>query len=410
MRKFFGTLANTYAFFVMYANIDKFVYQEDIISVAERAEIDRWLISMLNSLVDHVNKSLQRYDVTRAARSIQTFVMDDLSNWYVRRNRRRFWKSEMGTDKLAAYQTLYETLFTLSKLIAPISPFFSEDIYKNLNSIGKEPHESVHLASYPDPQDSQYQYRDEVLETRMNAARDVVQLCRAARNEASIKVRQPLQKAMVVVSSERMKEGIQAFEDLILEEINVHELDFIDDASELMDKHAKPMFKKLGPKFGSHVNQVAEIIAGFGAEEIQRLEDGESIPIHVNAGQDGTITIDDIEILHEAAQGLEVQSNNNYTVAIDIRLNETLIAEGLAREFINRIQTMRKEAKFDVSDRICVYYEASPTAHHAIQMKEKLIREEVLAVQLQEGFKPGEYQKTWQVDKESFEIGIERDQ
>ncbi|MBN2103181.1 isoleucine--tRNA ligase [bacterium] len=408
-RKFFGTLANTYTFFVLYANIDGFDCQEALIPVPNRQEIDRWLISTLNHMVQKVWTSLQRYDVTKASRAIQTFVIDDLSNWYIRRNRRRFWKSEMGPDKISAYQTLYETLFTVSKLIAPISPFLSEDIYLNLNSVQKEPYESVHLANYPDPKNDQYQFRDTTLEIQMDAARNVVQLCRAARNEAGIKVRQPLNKALIAVSGERMKTGIEAFQDLILEEINVHKLEFVDDAAKLMTKQARPVFKKLGPKFGSQVNQVAEIIRGFQSDEIQRLENGESIHISVDKGKHGDIVLDDIEICHEAAHGLEVQTNGNCTIALDTHLNEALVAEGLAREFINRIQNMRKSADFDVSDRIRVFYNASPAARRAIRSKHDLICQEVLAVDLQEGFQSGEYQKTWQVDKDTFKIGIERD-
>lgn len=405
-RKFFGTLVNTYAFFVMYANIDSFDYKNPI-PIPNRPEIDRWLMSSLHGLIGDVNAWLERHELTKAARAIQAFVLDDLSNWYVRRNRRRFWKSEAGTDKFAAYQTLYDTLFTLSKMIAPFSPFLAEAIYQNLNQLKREPYESVHLAFYPNLEEAEFEYRDEALEYRMKVAREVVQLCRAVRNEAGIKVRQPLHKAIIAASDNRVKAAVQAFEGIILEEINVHTLEWAGDASELMEKRAKPVFKNLGPKFAAQVNQVAAIIREFGSEEIERLENGESIQIHMEKAK-GEVRLADVEILHQAAPGLEIQSYMNITVALDTKLDESLVIEGLAREVINRIQNMRKEAEFEISDRIQVFYQASPLISRAIQSKQHLITDEVLAMSLEEGMKPNEYQKNWEVDQESVEIGIRR--
>jgi isoleucyl-tRNA synthetase len=405
-RKFFGTLVNTYAFFVMYANIDSFDYKNPI-PIPNRAEIDRWLMSSLHGLIGDVNAWLERHELTKAARAIQAFVLDDLSNWYVRRNRRRFWKSEAGTDKFAAYQTLYDTLFTLSKMIAPFSPFLAEAIYQNLNQLKREPNESVHLAFYPNLEEAEFEYRDEALEYRMTVAREVVQLCRAVRNEAGIKVRQPLHKAIIAASDSQVKAAVQAFEGIILEEINVHTLEWAGDASELMEKRAKPVFKNLGPKFGAQVNRVADIIREFASEEIERLENGESIQIQMEKTK-GEVRLADVEILHQAAPGLEIQSHMNITVALDTKLDESLVIEGLAREVINRIQNMRKEAEFEISDRIQVFYQASPLISRAIQSKQHLITDEVLAMSLEEGMKPNEYQKNWEVDQESVEIGIRR--
>ena len=405
-RKFFGTLVNTYAFFVMYANIDSFNYN-DPISVPDRPEIDRWLMSALHGLIADVKGWLERYEITKAARAIQAFVLDDLSNWYVRRNRRRFWKAEAGTDKSAAYQTLYDTLFILSKMIAPFSPFLAEAIYQNLNQLNREPHESVHLAFYPGPQESAFGYRDEVLEYNMKMTREVVQLCRAARNEAGIKVRQPLRKALIAAPDASVKAAVQAFKSIILEEINVHALEWADDAENLMEKRAKPVFKNLGPKFGAQVNRVAAIIRDFGPDEIGRLESGKPIQIQMEKAR-GDILLADVEIIHQAAAGLEIQSHMNITVALDTKLDESLISEGLAREIINRIQNMRKEAEFEISDRIQVFYQATPLITQAIQSRRHLITDEVLAVSLEEGLKPNEYQKSWEVDHESVEIGISR--
>jgi len=408
LRKFFGTLANTYGFFVLYANIDSFSYGIEIIPIEERPEIDRWLISCLNSLVKQVKTYLDRYDMTKAARAIQNFVLDDLSNWYVRRNRRRFWKAEMGNEKLAAYQTLFEALFTVAKLIAPFSPFLADDIYRNLNSDQVEENESVHLAQYPDPENAAYQFVDIDLEERMRIARIIVTLCRSARNEAGIKVRQPLQRTIVVVQGERKQKAIKMLETLILEEINVREIQFADNSDELLEKKAKPVFKNLGPTFGSHVNQVSEIIRGFQAGEIEKLEKGESIRISLDNGKHGEVTVDDIEIVTESRHGLVVQVNGDMTVALYTKLNEDLVAEGLAREFINRIQNMRKEADFDVTDRIEIFYEASQALHRAIRTKEDYIMREVLATEIKDSFQKADFDKSWEIDKEKARIGIQR--
>jgi len=408
LRKFFGTLTNTYSFFVLYANIDHFTYSEEIVPIADRLEIDRWLLSTLHSLIKKIKTYLSRYDVTRAARAIQDFVIDDLSNWYVRRNRRRFWKAEMGKEKRAAYQTLYEVLFTVAKLVAPFSPFLSEDIYRNLNAEGKEPFDSVHLANYPDPEEDQYRFTDSALEDRMRIAREVVTLSRAARNEVGIKVRQPLERMVVVVSGEKRKETIRALAQLITEEVNVRRLEISEDVSQLIIKKAKPVYKNLGPKFGSHVNQVAEIIGNFNKEEIARLENRETIPVCIDKEKHGEVGLDDVEIVSEAIEGFVAQSDGDLTVALDTRLNEELVAEGLAREFVNRVQNMRKEAGFKVTDRIQVSYHAPSVIQKSIVMKKEYIQQEILAVSLIDSFREGEFHKDLEIEKEKVKVGIER--
>ncbi len=408
LRKFFGTLVNTYSFFVLYANIDNFSYSGKPIPVGKRPEIDRWLISTLNSLVKRLETYLSRYDVTKAAREIQDFVIDDLSNWYVRRNRRRFWKAEMGEDKLSAYQTLFEVLFTIAKLVAPFSPFLSEDIYRNLNSAGVEEWESVHLSTYPDPAEERYQFIDELLEDRMKVVREVVTLCRSARNEAGIKVRQPLARTIIVASGEKRREAIKVFERLITEEVNVRRIEFANDASELMEKRAKPVFKNLGPRFGSNVNKIAEVIRNFNTDEIARLERDNKILISLDGENDVEIRLEDVEIVSEALEGLVVQSNSELVVALDTNLDEDLVAEGLAREFVNRVQHMRKEAGFQVTDRIKIYYDATPGIHRAITSKKNYVQEEVLAVSIMAQFKEGDFQKEWNIDNEKVHVGIER--
>jgi isoleucyl-tRNA synthetase len=407
-RKFLGTLLNTYGFFVLYANIDGFEYQGKPIPVDSRPEIDRWLVSSLNALIARTRLHLGRYDVTKATRGIQDFVMDDLSNWYVRRNRRRFWKSEMGDDKQSAYQTLFESLLALSKLIAPFAPFLAENMYRNLNSNGIEPHESVHLSAYPEPENPLYRFRDESLEKRMQTARDVVSLCRTARNDAQIKVRQPLENAVVAIPDAEARKAVSSLEKLILEEINVRKLEPVEDTSLILEKHAKPLFKKLGPKFGSQVNQVSEIIRNFSAEDVGKLEKGESVHIGLDGGKHGDVTLQDVEITTEARRGYAVQSDGNVTIALKTGLTEDLVAEGLARELVNRIQNMRKDAGFKVTDRIRVFYTASATLKRAVHLKEHLISEEVLASGLTEPFREAEFNQEWEIEKEKINLGIER--
>ena len=408
LRKFFGTLSNTYSFFVLYANIDGFTYQEKPIPVEERPEIDRWLISSRNTLVKNVRHYLDRYDLSKAGKSIQDFVIDDLSNWYVRRNRRRFWKSEMNADKLSAYQTLFETLFTLTKLIAPFAPFYVESMYRNLNSSGIEPAESVHLAGYPDPDGESFRYSDKALEARMAAAKDVVSLCRAARNESGLKVRQPLARAVVHAADPAVLEAVARFEALILEEINVKSLETTVDSQRLEEKRAKPVFKFLGPKFGSKANQAAERIRSLSADEVDRLEKGETVTLRLPDGSEGKIVLQDVEIVRQPRSDFAVQTDRAMTVGLDTRLDANLIQEGLTRELVNRIQHMRKEAGFRVTDRIRLFYQGSAALASAIEGRKAHIGGEVLADSISDAYAPGDYHQEWDIDGEKIKIGIQR--
>jgi len=407
LRKFFGTLINTYGFFVLYANIDEFTGIGDPIPFASRPEIDRWLISVRNELIHRVCEYLKRFDVTKAARSIQEFVIDDVSNWYVRRNRRRFWKSEMGLDKQSAFQTLFDVLMTVSKMTAPFIPFLAEAMYQNLNTHAVDSCESVHLADYPDPTESAFQTIDRDLISRMNRARQVVVLCRAARNEAKIKIRQPLRR-VVVCAGKTVQEAIRQLQSIVLEEVNVKKIEYTNDSSFLMLRKTKPVFKRLGPKFGSHVNQAAEVIRGFTDKEIERLEQGESIHVMVDKGSHGKVELDDVELVTEPMKGYIIQQEGDLIIALDIELDDDLIDEGYAREFVNRIQNLRKEAGYCVTDRIDIFYKADGKMANAIQQKRDYIISETLALDIQ----PFENQRgdgyKLNIENESLVVNIER--
>ncbi len=406
-RKFFGTLANTYSFFVMYANIDGFTYEKPI-PVENRPEIDRWLISTRNTLVKNVETWLARYDLTKAARAIQEFVLDDLSNWYVRRNRRRFWKSEQGAEKNAAYQTLFETLLTLAKLIAPFAPFLVEEIYRNLNNNSLEDCPSVHLAEYPSVGQSEYKYQDAQLEERMKLIRQIVTLCHAARNEAAIKIRQPLAKAIIVLKDEKIRASVNMLAEVIKEEVNVHDITFVDSADELLVLHAKPLFRTLGPKFGGNVNKIAEIIKRFTPEEIQMLKDGESINLTVDGDTHGHVILEDVELIAVAVPGLVVQAERELTIGLDSKLTEDLINEGLSREFVNRVQNMRKEAGFEVIDRIHVFYEADTELTKAVQQQLEHISTEVLAQSITSKLPQDLVGQEWKVGDKTVSIAVKK--
>lgn len=407
VRKFLGTLVNVYSFFAMYANIDKFTYNTSQVAVIDRPEIDQWLVSTLNKLVSRVQNYLLRYDITRAARAITGFVIDDLSNWYIRRCRRRFWKSEMGEDKRAAYETLYEVLFHLSELMAPFAPFISEEIYLNLRQDEKAQPESVHLSFYPKETDEPHRFRIEELEERMEAVRQVVFLGRSLRNEAAIKVRQPLSRIIVVAGEQKLRDRIKSMANLILEELNVKRIEFVSDAEELTAKRANPLFKQLGPKLGKDVKTAAEAIRTFGKAEIHELEERGEITINIQ-GKEVPITQEDVEIISESAAGLVVQSEGQFTVALDVQISEDLRIEGLAREFVSRVQNMRKDAGFDVIDRIKIYYRTSDNLAQAIERQADYIRNETLAEILSANSGQGAYVEEWSINGEKAIIGIEK--
>ncbi len=406
-RKFFGTLVNTYAFFALYANIDKFTYAEQRIPVQNRPEIDRWILSELNSLVKRYTEQMDAYDVTKAARSVSDFTIDQLSNWYVRRNRRRFWKNEMGADKTAAYQTLYECLVAVTKMMAPFAPFLAEELYRNLVQItGREQAESVHLSMIPDIETGAI---DSALEARMKRAQTIVMLVRAMRMKSNLKVRQPLKRIMLPVASEQERADVQHMEDLILDEINVKSIEYVTDESGIISKKAKANFKSIGPKFGKSVQQVAARIKEMTAAEIGELERNTSCELRVN-GSSYTIAVGDVEIIRQDIQGWLVESDGGLTVALDIELDDTLIAEGNAREFVSRVQNMRKEAGFLVTDRINMYYTAPEQFHIAIQAMAQYIRNETLAILVSNSYKAGEFSSVLDINGERVEVGIERTQ
>lgn len=382
-RKFFGTLVNTYSFFALYANIDGFNFKDPLIPYEERPEIDRWIISKLNALVEEYEQLMNDYDVTKAARVVSSYTIDQLSNWYVRRSRRRFWKSEMNKEKLSAYQTLYECLETLCKLTAPFAPFISEAIYLDLNNETKrEKFESVHLAEFP-----KATYRDKSLEEKMEVAQNVVYLTRAMRAKNNLKVRQPLKKIMVALDKSK-HESLSKMKDVILEEVNIKELLILTDDSEIVNKSAKANFKSIGPKFGKKVKTVAELIKNFTKAEISRIEKGNNIIFNIE-GEDLIISKDDVEIISSEITGWVVEAEAGITVAIDAELDEALIEEGLAREFVNRIQNMRKDAGFDVTDKIIINFTGSENFVKAIKNFNQYISTETLAEKLSEKIKTG---------------------
>jgi len=402
-RKFFGTLQNTYQFFALYANIDGFEHKEDLIPYEKRPEIDRWILSKIDSLVDEYREQMDNYDPTKAARAVSDFTIDHLSNWYVRRCRRRFWKSEMNENKLSAYQTLYECLIKIVKLTSPFAPFISEKIYQDLNSVTKlESFESVHLSFYPESS-----FKEKELEEKMEIAQRVVYLTRAMRAKTNLKVRQPLRKIMVAVDKSKT-EALSKMKEVILDEVNIKELVVLKDDSEIVNKSAKPNFKSIGPKFGKNVNAAANAIKSFTKEYIAKLESGEKLYIEVK-GEKLLISPEDVEIISTEISGWVVESQEGVTVAIDTALDEKLIKEGLAREFVNRVQNMRKDAGFEVTDRIEIKYSGSKDLINAINEFEKYISNETLAEKMiNTEIVNGGIKQNWKIGELDCSIQIEK--
>jgi isoleucyl-tRNA synthetase len=405
-RKFFSTLINTYSFFALYANIDKFTYSEKRIPVGERPEIDRWIISALNSLVKEYIRAMDNYDLTRAARMISDFTIDQLSNWYVRRSRRRFWKSGIEKDKISAFQTLYECLLTISKLMAPFSPFLADEIYRNLNNVTrKEQFESVHLAFIPEPNEDEI---DPELEKRMELAQRIVYMVRSLRARTNIKVRQPLKRIIIPVSDEKERKQIEMMRDVILDEINVKSVEFVSDDSEIVERKVKPNFKSIGPKFGKKVKRIAQMIREMRKDEVKKLESEGRFELDID-GEKVEITLNDVEIYNENIKGWVVESDGVLTVALDTELTDELIAEGFAREFVNRVQNMRKEANFEVTDRIKIFFKTdSKKLIEAIKKLENYIKGETLALDISEDFRIADHTKRWDVNGIPCEISIEK--
>lgn len=373
-RKLFGTLYNTYSFFAMYANIDGFDPEAPQIPVNERPEIDRWILSLLNSLIKEVDTDLADYEPTKAARAINEFVGDNLSNWYVRLNRSRFWRGEMTPDKLAAYQTLYECLTTLTRLIAPIAPFYADCLYRDLT----ERENSVHLASFPVADESLV---DKDLEKRMHIAQEITSMVLALRRKVNIKVRQPLSQLMVPVMNDAQRQAILAMKDLILSEVNVKNLKLVDNEEGVLVKRIKPDFKKLGPKFGKQMKAVAAALAGISQKEIIALESDGQLTIDL-AGTPAVIELADVEVISEDIPGWLVANDGALTVALDVTVTPELRREGIARELLNRIQNIRKSRDYDITDRIEVTIAHSELTDEAVEAFRDYIMGQVLATKL----------------------------
>ena len=375
-RKFFGTLYNTYSFFALYANIDGFKYAEQKIPIAQRTELDRWVLSELNSLIKNVEENYEQYEPTRAARLIQDFTTDKLSNWYVRLSRRRFWKGEYNSDKIAAYQTLYECLEYISILAAPIAPFFTDKLFQDLNHVSaKHNAPSVHLADFPTIDTSVI---DADLERKMGLAQKITSLSLSLRKKEKLRVRQPLQKIMIPILDAKMKVDIEGVSSIILSEINVKKIEYLAEGSSVLSKQIKPNFKTLGPKFGKDMKLIAGKIASFTAEDIATIEANGNYAI----SDEISISIADVEISSSDIPGFSVATFDSLTVALDISLTESLKEEGLAREFVNRVQNLRKESGFEVTDTIIIEIEKNQALTNAINNNLDYICTETLAKSL----------------------------
>lgn len=378
-RLFFGKLFNTYSFFTLYANIDKFRHMEADIPMWKRPEIDRWILSALHSLINEVDADLAQYESTNAARKMMQFVDEQLSNWYIRLCRRRFWKGDYTDDKISAYQTLYECLTTLAKLMAPIAPFFADWLYQNLNKVTRhEPFESVHLALIEPAGDDMI---DKGLEERMDYAQRISSLVLSLRKKHKINVRQPLQKVILPVLDEAFTEQLDAVKDLIKSEVNVKEIEYLTDASGLLKKRIKPNFKTLGKRLGPHMKAAQEIINNLSQADINAIEKNKEYTLEVG-GTSFELNLEDFEIAAEDIPGWLVANDGPLTVALDITLTPALVAEGMARELVNRIQNIRKTRDFNVTDRIQIDLEKHPAVEEAVAQFGQYIKDEVLAVRL----------------------------
>jgi len=374
---FLRSLSNTYAFFALYANIDGFTGYEEIIPIEERPEIDRWIISRINTLIKNYIEYMNAYELTKAPRSVQDFVINELSNWYIRRNRRRFWKGEKDQDKIAAYQTLREVLLDLLKMIAPIAPFISEDLYQRMK-LDNEPL-SIHLCILPEVNEK---YIDLELENRMDIAQKITSLTRFLREKANLRVRQPLRRILVPVLNSDFRRMLQKVEDIIIEEINVKKIEYLEDeTNSIIQKSAKPNFKVIGKKFGKQTQFVANAIKNLNNEQINLIEKKGYLDLIIE-NNIFNIALEDIEIASEDIEGWLVAREYGITVALDTSLDQDLINEGIAREFINRIQNLRKELDFEVTDKIKVYYSGNENITKAIENKSEYIKNEILATEL----------------------------
>ena len=401
-RKFFGTLYNTYSFFALYANVDGFSFAEKEVPLNERPEIDRWILSCLHTLIRNVDKELSEYSPTKAGRLIDAFVNDDLSNWYVRLNRKRFWGKEMSTDKLSAYQTLYTCLETISKLLAPFAPFFADRLYCDLMSAThREAFDSVHLAHYPEAKE---EYIDRDLEERMSIAQKITSMILALRRKVNIKVRQPLQQIMVPAVDDEQRKHIEAIAELVKNEVNVKELNFIEGDGVLVKK-IKCNFRTLGKKYGKLMKEIANKVNTLTQEDILEIErslkEKANYVLGVIAEQEVILEKEDVEIINEDIPGWLVANEGNVTVALEVELTEELLQEGLARELINRIQNMRKDNGLEITDRIDIWVAEHEKMNAAIEHYGEYIKGQVLADNITIAANDGE-----EVDFDDFKLNI----
>ena len=381
-RKFFGTLYNTYSFFSLYANIDGFKFAEDRIPLADRPEIDRWIISLLNSLIADVDADYEDYEATNATRKIQHFVDAHLSNWYVRLCRRRFWKGDYTQDKIAAYQTLYECMISIGKLMAPVAPFFSDWLFKNLNEeTQREDFESIHLVDFPKADSADI---DKDLEERMGYAQKISSLVLSLRKKEKIRVRQPLKRILLPVLNADFQSQVDGVKDLILAEVNVKDIEYITDTSGIVSKKIKPNFKTLGKLLGKNMKAAVQVINGLNQDDIAKIEADNAYALEIE-GEQYQLSLDDFEIISEDIPGWQVANDGPLTVALDIQLDEDLIAEGMARELVNRIQNIRKAKDFNVTDRIKILIENHASVEQAVGKFSDFICNEVLGDSLTTG-------------------------
>jgi isoleucyl-tRNA synthetase len=379
-RKFFGTLYNTYNFFALYANVDNFTYNETEVPIAERPELDRWIISLLNSLVKEVGESYENYEPTRAGRAISEFVMENLSNWFVRLSRKRYWGGEYDQDKISAYQTLYTCLSAVSKLMAPIAPFYADLLYTDLNkATHKEPDQSVHLANFPDFDISMI---DKDLEEKMDIAQKASSMILALRRKEKIKVRQPLSKILIPVLNSHFKEQFDAVKNIIITEVNVKEVEYLSDTTGIIHKKIKPNFKTLGPKYGKLMKEISNSVNSFSQQDISTLEKEGTYSISIS-GQQVNLSPEDVEIITEDIPGWLVATEGNLTIALDINITPELKQEGIAREFINKIQNIRKESGFEVTDRIGIKIKRHELISEAVENHAEYICTQTLALWLE---------------------------
>ena len=387
-RKFFGTLQNTYAFYALYANLDRFDYREALIRVKDRSESDRWIISRLNSLIRTVGEAYESYEPTRATRAIQSFVIDDLSNWYVRLNRKRFWRPSAApkeggsdSDKKAAYQTLHTCLAEVARLASPVAPFYMDQLYLDLHpEEGGWNGRSVHLSDFPQ---SDPALTDTGLEERMKMAQDISSLVHSLRKQHKIKVRQPLARILIPVLDPALRDQLGKVEELILSEVNIKRIEYVDSTSGLIVKKAKPNFRKLGQRFGPRMQELSQAVAGLGQEALARFERDKSLELNLN-GDIVRLEEDDLLVQSQDIPGWIVASEGGYTVALDTTITEELLQEGIARDFVNRIQNLRKDMGLDLVDKIHILLaDPEPVVRAAIERFREYISTETQALRLE---------------------------